>query len=161
MKSLNTYLTESSRITLAQIKKIVKGVKYDIEDCLGEIHIIFDDDDYWDWEEEDLKPKIKDIYNKLAKITNVARWDDRNWIIIQSEKPTIKPINQTVSLKKETDIHKPQSNGLSLNDEDLIDLAQSTTYRSSILRYIDMVDTQKAKKILKNILSSNDIEWED
>lgn len=161
MKSLNTYLTESSSITLAQIKKIVKGVKYDIEDYLGEIHIIFDDDDYWDWEEEDLKPKIKDIYNKLAKITNVARWDDRNWIIVQSEKPTIKPTNQSTQSKKETDIHKPQSNGLSLNDEDLIDLAQSTTYRSSILRYIDMVDTQKAKKILKNILSSNDVEWED
>ena len=73
----------------------------------------------------------------------------------------ISSIIEPVLSNKETDIHKVKSNGLSDNDEELIDLAYSTTYRYSIKNYIKIADTAKARKILQDILNSNEIEWED
>ena len=63
--------------------------------------------------------------------------------------------------QQEENKHKVQSNGLTLHDEELIDLAHSTSYRSSIRNYIREVDTDKAKQILKDILTDAEVEWED
>ena len=63
--------------------------------------------------------------------------------------------------QKEENKHKVQSNGLTLHDEELIDLAYSTSYRSSIRNYIREVDTDKAKQILRDILTDAEVEWED
>ena len=63
--------------------------------------------------------------------------------------------------QQEENKHKVQSNGLTLHDEELIDLAYSTSYRSSIRNYIREVDTNKAKQILKDILTDAEVEWED
>lgn len=155
MKDLSTFLIEASGISLATIKKVTKGVKCDIIARTDGFAIDFDEDDYWDFEEDNLTAPIAAIYNELSKITTVVRWDDRNELIVKNEivkKPKSTP---------QEDPHKRQSNGLTANDEELIDLATSTTYRSSIRQYITMADTPKAKKILKDILNSTDIEWED
>lgn len=50
---------------------------------------------------------------------------------------------------------------LTQNDLELIELAESTTYRSSIRKYIAEADTDAARQILTDILNSNDIDWED
>ncbi|MCM1219149.1 MAG: hypothetical protein NC044_05470 [Prevotella sp.] len=47
------------------------------------------------------------------------------------------------------------------NDLELIELAESTTYCSSIRKYIDEADTEYCKKILTDIMNSNEIAWED
>lgn len=46
-------------------------------------------------------------------------------------------------------------------DLELIDLAESTTYRSTILRYIDEADTDECRNILKSILDESETIWEE
>lgn len=157
VKDLSIFLIESSGISLAAIKKATKDVKCNVVARPDGYSIVFDEDDYWDFEEDNLTAPVAAIYNELSKITTVVRWDDRNELIVKNEmvkKPKSSP-------KQPEDPHKRQSNGLTANDEELIDLASSTTYRSSIRKYITMADTPKAKKILKDILNSTDVEWED
>lgn len=156
MKDLSTFLIESSGISLATIKKATKGVKCDINARVDGFAIDFDEDDYWDFEKDDLTAPVAAIYNELSKITTVVRWDDRNELIVKNEL-----VKKPKTSSPQEDPHKRQSNGLTANDEELIDLASSTTYRSSIRKYIAMADTPKAKKILKDILNSEDVEWED
>lgn len=50
---------------------------------------------------------------------------------------------------------------LTANDEELIELAYSTTYRSSIRKYILEADTAHCREILTGIMNEPDIEWED
>ncbi|MBR6746318.1 MAG: hypothetical protein IKL83_02955 [Muribaculaceae bacterium] len=52
---------------------------------------------------------------------------------------------------------------MTANDEELIDMAHSTTYRSEIRKYIADADTNTntAKEILHSMLNNNDIDWED
>ncbi|WP_280120450.1 hypothetical protein [Sangeribacter muris] len=50
---------------------------------------------------------------------------------------------------------------LTANDEELIELAYSTTYRSSIRQYIREADTPRCREILTRILNDPDIDWED
>lgn len=50
---------------------------------------------------------------------------------------------------------------LTANDEELIEEAYSTTYRSSIRKYIADADTHTAKEILRSIMNNNDVDWED
>lgn len=50
---------------------------------------------------------------------------------------------------------------LTANDEELIEMAYSTTYRSSIRKYIKEADTEEAREILTSILQDNSVEWED
>lgn len=50
---------------------------------------------------------------------------------------------------------------LTANDEELIELAQSTTYRSSIRKYIEEADTERARYILTRIMNQADVDWED
>lgn len=50
---------------------------------------------------------------------------------------------------------------LTANDEELIELAQSTTYRSSIRKYIEEADTERARHILTRIMNQADVDWED
>ena len=57
--------------------------------------------------------------------------------------------------------HKVQDNGLTPNDEEIIDLARSTTYKSDKNKYLKAVDTDKARKIIEYIFSNTEIEWED
>lgn len=57
--------------------------------------------------------------------------------------------------------HKKNKQGYTDWDMELIDMALSTTYRSSIREFIAQADTEKAKDYLKNILNNSDIEWED
>ena len=75
---------------------------------------------------------------------------------------TIESLGWNPKSKKEVqkDIHKIQANGLTLFDEELIDLATSTTYKDSVRNYIKQADTSLAKKYLRDILLNDDIEWE-
>lgn len=57
--------------------------------------------------------------------------------------------------------HKKNKQSYTDWDMELIDMALSTTYRSDVGEYILQADTEKAKDYLKNILNSNDVEWED
>lgn len=50
---------------------------------------------------------------------------------------------------------------LTQHDEELIDLAYSTTYRDTIQQCIEEAETQCAREILTNILNDNDAEWDD
>lgn len=50
---------------------------------------------------------------------------------------------------------------LTANDEELIELAYSTTYRSSIRQYIREADTERCREILTRIMNESDVEWED
>ncbi len=47
------------------------------------------------------------------------------------------------------------------NDRELIELAESTTYRSSIRKYIEEADTQYCREVLADILNNSDTNWED
>ena len=62
---------------------------------------------------------------------------------------------------KEKEKHKVQSNGLTQHDEEIIDLAHSTTYRKDKNKYLKAVDTDKARKIIEYIFSDNETKWED
>lgn len=166
MKTLITYITESSNINLSKIKKIINGLKYNIEEYRDCIHVIFNEDDYWDFENWDLTLELKNIYNELSKLTTVVKWNDRSTLVVKFSKEkdnhdSTNDLDDELKVKKIANIHSPQSNGLSIHDEELIDLASSTTYRSTIRKYIKLVDTPKAKKILRDFLSQNDVEWED
>jgi len=50
---------------------------------------------------------------------------------------------------------------LTAHDEELIELAYSTTYRSSIRRMIREADTERCREILRLILNDDDAGWED
>lgn len=62
---------------------------------------------------------------------------------------------------KEKEKHKVQSNGLTPHDEEIIDLAHSTTYRRDKNKYLKAVDTDKARKIIEYIFSDDETKWED
>lgn len=47
------------------------------------------------------------------------------------------------------------------HDERLLDLATSTTYRSSIREYIEQAETEECRRELREILDDPCIEWED
>ena len=53
------------------------------------------------------------------------------------------------------------NNQLTPNDEELIDLAYSTTYRSSIRKMMDEADTSQCRESLQGILDDPEMEWED
>lgn len=46
------------------------------------------------------------------------------------------------------------------HDLELLDLASSTGYRDTILRYIDEADSEECKRELRAILEDPDIRWE-
>ena len=50
---------------------------------------------------------------------------------------------------------------LTANDEELIELAYSTTYRSSIRDMIAEADTERCRVILRCIMNDADVAWED
>lgn len=50
---------------------------------------------------------------------------------------------------------------LTPNDEELIELAYSTTYRSSIRKMLNEADTSRCREILQRIMDDPEIEWED
>lgn len=58
-------------------------------------------------------------------------------------------------------IIKPKEEELTANDEELIEMAYSTTYPSSIRQYIEQADTKKCREILRGILENADNKWED
>lgn len=62
---------------------------------------------------------------------------------------------------KEKEKHKVQSNGLTQHDEEIINLAHSTTYRRDKNKYLKAVDTAKARKIIEYIFSDDETKWED
>lgn len=57
--------------------------------------------------------------------------------------------------------HKVQDNGLTPHDEEIIDLARSTTYKSDKNKYLKAADTDKARKIIEYIFSNPEINWEN
>lgn len=50
---------------------------------------------------------------------------------------------------------------LTAYDEELIELAYSTTYRSSIRNMIQKADTERCRIVLRRIMDDTDIDWED
>lgn len=50
---------------------------------------------------------------------------------------------------------------LTAHDEELIELAYSTTYRSCIRRMIREADTERCREILRLIQNDDDADWED
>ena len=98
----------------------------------------------------DIETDIIEIHKKKFEPLSslIKKLNDQDNIISKSE-------------QKEKDKHKVQSNGLTPHDEEMIDLAQSTTYRSDKNKYLKAVDTDKARKIIEYIFSDNDIKWED
>lgn len=50
---------------------------------------------------------------------------------------------------------------LTAHDEELIELAYSTTYRSRIRTMIQEADTERCRVILRDIMSDTGVDWED
>lgn len=50
---------------------------------------------------------------------------------------------------------------LTVHDNELIELAYSTTYRSSIRAMIQEADTERCRAILRGIMNDAGVEWED
>ena len=50
---------------------------------------------------------------------------------------------------------------LTVHDEELIELAYATTYRSSIRTMIQEADTERCRIILRRIMDDADVDWED
>lgn len=50
---------------------------------------------------------------------------------------------------------------LTVNDEELIELACSTTYRSSIRTMIQEAGTERCRVILRDIMNDAGVDWED
>jgi len=50
---------------------------------------------------------------------------------------------------------------LTVHDEELIELAYSTTYRSSIRTMIQEADTERCRITLRGIMNDADVDWED
>lgn len=50
---------------------------------------------------------------------------------------------------------------LTAHDEELIELACSTTYRSSIRTMIQKADTERCHVTLRGIMDDADVDWED
>lgn len=48
-----------------------------------------------------------------------------------------------------------------VNDEELIELAYSTTYRSNIRTMIQEADTERCRVILRDIINDAGVDWED
>lgn len=46
-------------------------------------------------------------------------------------------------------------------DKKRIELAMETTYRRNVYRLMDEADTEECRKQLEQILSYDDVEWED
>ena len=134
------YVKDDGDKFIINLNKII----YDITQHFSETYDV--DVDY------DFETECIDIHKKkfpsLQEIVNKYKQEDE--------------IKQQEEVKQqEENKHKVQSNGLTLHDEELIDLAYSTSYRSSIRNYIREVDTDKAKQILRDILTDAEVEWED
>ena len=134
------YVEDNGDKFVVNLNKII----YDITQHFSETYDV--DVDY------DFETECIDIHKKkfpsLQEIVNKYKQEDE--------------IKQQEEVKQqEENKHKVQSNGLTLHDEELIDLAYSTSYRSSIRNYIREVDTDKAKQILRDILTDAEVEWED
>lgn len=56
---------------------------------------------------------------------------------------------------------KMRKKTIKVSRERAIELAYSTTYRSSIRQYIREADTPRCREILTRILNDPDIDWED
>lgn len=50
---------------------------------------------------------------------------------------------------------------MTAKDEELIEMAYSTTYSSSIRQYIKEAEKKEARAILTSILNDNSVHWED
>lgn len=50
---------------------------------------------------------------------------------------------------------------LTAHDEELIELAYSTTHRSSIRTMIREADTERCRIVLRHIMEDADVDWED
>ena len=50
---------------------------------------------------------------------------------------------------------------LTANDEELIEMAFSSTYPSEIRKYIKQADTEKARNIMRGLLSDGDVQWKN
>lgn len=50
---------------------------------------------------------------------------------------------------------------LTAHNEELIELAYSTTYRSSIRTMIQEADTERCHVTLRGIMDDTDVDWED
>lgn len=64
---------------------------------------------------------------------------------------TIKPLKSLIMEKEKVTAH----------DEELIELAYSTTYRSSIRTMIQEADTERCRIVLRRIMEDADVDWED
>ena len=179
MKGLVDYIAEKLNeyknikdLTINDIRKIVSGflktgkiisVKDD-----GKKFIVKLNDDNFDTELDKLSDYFGETYNvdfdydietdsieihkkRFEPLSSlIKKFNDQDNIISKKEQQA-----------KEKEKHKVQSNGLTPHDEEMIDLAQSTTYRSDKNKYLKSVDTDKARKIIEYIFSDNDIKWED
>ena len=179
MKGLVDYIVEKLNeyenikdLTINDIRKIVSGflktgkiisVKDD-----GKKFIVELKDDKFDTELDKLSDYFGKTYNvdvgydietdsieiykkKFEPLSSlIKKFNDQDNIVSKKEQQA-----------KEKEKHKVQSNGLTPHDEEMIDLAHSTTYRSDKNKYLKAVDTDKARKIIEYIFSDNDIKWED
>ena len=176
MKGLVDYIVEKLNeyenikdLTINDIRKIVSGFLktgkiISVKDN-GKKFIVELNDDNFDIELD----KLSDYFGKTY---NVDVDYDIETDSIEIYKKKFKPLSSLIkkfngqdniiskSEQKEKDKHKVQSNGLTLHDEEMIDLAHSTTYRSDKNKYLKAVDTDKARKIIEYIFSDNDTKWE-
>ena len=84
--------------------------------------------------------------------------NDSQYYEYQISKDKVSKAEQQAQERKK---HKVQSNGLTPHDEEIIDLARSTTYKNDKNKYLKAVDTDKARKIIEYIFSDTEIKWED
>lgn len=54
-----------------------------------------------------------------------------------------------------------EKEGLTAHDGELIELAYSATYRSSIRNMIQEADTERCRIVLRNIMDDDGVDWED
>ena len=101
-----------------------------------------------------------DLYGKTERELNIKNLD-QNDSQYYEYKISKNKVSKAEQRKEERKRHKVQDNGLTPNDEEIIELAYATTYKSSRNLYLNAVDTDKARKIIEYIFSNPEIEWED
>ena len=101
-----------------------------------------------------------DLHGKTERELNI-KFLDQNDSQYYEYKIADDKVSKAEQRNEEIKRHKVQDNGLTPNDEEIIDLARSTTYKSDKNKYLKAVDTDKARKIIEYIFSNTEIEWED
>lgn len=85
-------MAECDDTIVRNIVKDVTGIDAVVSHYVGDkgqviFHIQFEEDDYWDYEGDDVTEPIRRVVAELGKAGQVTRWDDRSELLFQKADP--------------------------------------------------------------------------